>query len=565
MSRRFACFALILYGAALGVWAASRSGPFEPPPLRTLWDGSLSGAAGAWAAAALGAAALFVPVGYLAVGVVRGDGARVGLGRGLLAELLALAIATAVLLFWPGRSWRLADAVTLLLALVGGTLGVLAGAAWTGGPGTRAGLLWKVAAAVGVGLAGAAVLGYFSVEAQPLDVSASPITSAEKRRIYYRVLGANPRAIRQGRTKTLHLTGRDLDVLASWAHTISGASLRAAASLGPGTVKVSGSLPLGGNGRRFLNAVLEVRPAVENGRLTLELQSVRLGRVRVPRPVLAVLSPLVAIAIRNDERLQPFIAATRVLDVEPTGVSITYGRVDAPPGYVGDMLGQGLTGEIDPEAVRAHARHLIQESGRIPPGEPAVGEALRAAFAFAQRRSSAGSAVPENKASLLALGVLLGHWRLQTLVGRVVEPQEWRAVGPALRNPRMRGRNDWTRHFFVSAALTVLSAESMSDAAGLFKEELDADGGSGFSFADLLADRAGTCFALAATRDEAAARAMQQRVAAGLRVEDLLPPGGDLPEGLTDAELDRDYGGVGGAAYRGLADRIESRLPWCDR
>jgi hypothetical protein len=173
--------------------------------------------------------------------------------------------------------------------------------------------------------------------------------------------------------------------------------------------------------------------------------------------------------------------------------------------------------------------------------------------------------VLENKAGLLALGVLLGHWRLQTLIGRVVEPQEWRAMGPALRSPRMRGRKDWTRHFFVSAGLTVLSAESVSDAAGLFKEELDADGGSGFSFADLLADRSGTCFALAATRDEAAARAMQQRLAAGVRVEDLLPAGDDLPEGLTDAELDRDYGGVGGAAYRGLTDRIESRLPWCDR
>jgi hypothetical protein len=565
VSRRFACFALIFYAAALGVWAVGRSGPFEPPPLRALWDGSLSGAAGAWVAAALGAVALFVPVGYLAIGVVRRDGARVGAGRGLLAGLLALAIATAVLLFWPGRSWRLADAVTLLLALAGGTLGVLAGAAWTAGPGARAGLVWKLGAAAALVLAGAGALGYFSVEAQPLALSASPITSAEKRRIYYRVLGANPRAIRQGRTKTLRLSGRDLDVLASWAQTVSGTRVRAAASLGPGTVKVSSSLPLGSGGRRFLNTVLEVRPAVDNGRLALELLALRLGRVRVPRPVLAVLSPLVTVAIRNDERLEPFIAATRVLDVQPADISITYGRVDAPPGYVTDMFAQELTGEIDPQAVRAHARHLIRESRRIPAGEPAVGEALRSSFAFARQRSNAGSAVLENKASLLALGVLLGHRRLQTLVGRVVEPQDWRAIGPALRNPRMRGRNDWTRHFFVSAALTVLSAESVSDAAGLFKEELDADGGSGFSFADLLADRSGTCFALAATRDEAAARAMQQRLAAGIRVEELLPPGGDLPEGLTDVDLDRDYGGVGGAAYRGLTNQIESRLPWCGR
>jgi hypothetical protein len=159
--------------------------------------------------------------------------------------------------------------------------------------------------------------------------------------------------------------------------------------------------------------------------------------------------------------------------------------------------------------------------------------------------------------------VLLGHDRLETLVGPVVDGEDWDDIGPALRRPRMRGRRDWTRHFFVSAALTVLSAESVSDAAGLFKEELDADGGSGFSFGDLLADRAGTCFALAATRDEPSAQAMQQRLAGAFRVEEVFPAAEDLPEGITDADLERQYGGVGGTGYRKLAEAIEARLPGC--
>ena len=58
-----------------------------------------------------------------------------------------------------------------------------------------------------------------------------------------------------------------------------------------------------------------------------------------------------------------------------------------------------------------------------------------------------------------------------------------------------RRRADWTRHFTLSGGLTVMSAVGPSDAAGLLKEELDADGGSGFSFGDLMADRAGTTFA----------------------------------------------------------------------
>jgi hypothetical protein len=115
----------------------------------------------------------------------------------------------------------------------------------------------------------------------------------------------------------------------------------------------------------------------------------------------------------------------------------------------------------------------------------------------------------------------------------------------------------------VSAALTVLTAVAPSNAAGLLKEELDADGGSGFSFADLLADRSGTAFAEVATRDEESALAMQERLARGFRVDDFFPSAADLPEGISDAQLQSRYGGVGGAPYRHLTAEIERRVAAC--
>jgi hypothetical protein len=128
----------------------------------------------------------------------------------------------------------------------------------------------------------------------------------------------------------------------------------------------------------------------------------------------------------------------------------------------------------------------------------------------------------------------------------------------------LRGRSDWTKHFWVSAAIAVLANETISNAAGLLKEELDADrGGSGFSFSDLLADRAGTTFALAATRHEASARVLQQRLAQGFRLEDFFPEAADLPEGIPDAELRSRYGGVGGEGYNRLIEEIERRVAAC--
>ena len=128
----------------------------------------------------------------------------------------------------------------------------------------------------------------------------------------------------------------------------------------------------------------------------------------------------------------------------------------------------------------------------------------------------------------------------------------------------LRGRDDWTKHYTVSAALAVLQHPFASDAAGLMKEQLDAlTQGSGFSFADLAADRAGVRFAAAATHSDAAAQAMQARLQRGFSVADFFPPVADLPENLTVEQFRRDYGGVGSPRYRQMAAEIESRLDRC--
>jgi hypothetical protein len=138
-----------------------------------------------------------------------------------------------------------------------------------------------------------------------------------------------------------------------------------------------------------------------------------------------------------------------------------------------------------------------------------------------------------------------------------------RVAGKPFAGSTLRQRADWTQHFLVSASISVLSARGISDGVGLFKEELDADGGSGFSFGDLLADRAGVTFAAAATHDEASARAVQDRLARGYRVDDFMPAGADLPENMQKDEFRSRFGGVGSAEYRRVASEIERRIAGC--
>ena len=211
----------------------------------------------------------------------------------------------------------------------------------------------------------------------------------------------------------------------------------------------------------------------------------------------------------------------------------------------------------------AQVQALLDALGRAPRGDSRFAAAYETAFDLARSRSRVGSAVEENRAALLALGIVLGTTRLAPLVGDVLDERQAALAKRLREGTTVRGRADWTRHFSISSALTVLSAVAPSNSAGLLKEELDADGGSGFSFGDLLADRAGTSLGEVATRDEAAAGALQARLAGGFELDAFFPSADGLPENIPDAELRARYGGVGGAGFRRVADDVERRVRGC--
>ncbi|MEM9659654.1 MAG: hypothetical protein AAF961_14940, partial [Planctomycetota bacterium] len=220
----------------------------------------------------------------------------------------------------------------------------------------------------------------------------------------------------------------------------------------------------------------------------------------------------------------------------------------------------GITDELD-VAARTTGLHVLNRSNKVPDGDDGFASLLRLAFTFAEDNSHGTDAVLPNKAAIVALGVILGEERVAEVAGRPID-REYLADFATLRNRiTLRGRNDLARHFWVSAALAILSDQSLSMTVGIGKELMDATpGGSGFSFVDLTADRAGVLFAGAATSSPEAARAMQTRIRQGLTSADLCPEIDDLPEGLSRDEFQTEYGGLGGAKTGELVEEIEKRL-----
>ena len=123
-----------------------------------------------------------------------------------------------------------------------------------------------------------------------------------------------------------------------------------------------------------------------------------------------------------------------------------------------------------------------------------------------------------------------------------------------LGSPTMRNRRDLAQHFFVSAHLAATLGPQVALSLGLGKEMLDANGGSGFSFADLAADRAGVEFAQRVAAGKISLDELSQRFA----VADYLPPVDDLVEGLKLDELRTRYGEITDDAFQAELERIES-------
>ena len=190
----------------------------------------------------------------------------------------------------------------------------------------------------------------------------------------------------------------------------------------------------------------------------------------------------------------------------------------------------------------------------LPPGA-SLAETLGPLFAWARARSLEGAdPAEENRALLLALGMAMQGGNPDQL-----------ATGGQIPVPRVRrlqatlqGRGDLAQHFAISAALAVGSGSELADVIGVFKELSDSQGGSGFSFADLLADRAGVVLAEQALG--ASALDIQNALAGKTDESLFMPPIGRLPEGLQELEFRSRYEDLDTEAYEQVRREVERRI-----
>lgn len=510
-------------------------------------------------------AALFFPVGALCLLSVRRSSRP---GRdGLIALALGLVLAIVVRGFDGAEPWRWPGVSRLIAPTLGLLPGIWLAAAFRNG---RRSFRRTMGAFALLGLLLIVALGILFVlmlDDQPLQIPQRKVSAAEKRRLVD-LVRSRERFQRDGASvERISLSEEDLNQLIAWGLTLGSENRRAAVKLddGAATLKASAPIRLGFSQPRYLNVKCSGAFEVLDGRLKLDVNSIRIGSVSAPGPAVRFASWLIGGALKEDYHARQIIQAVCLAKATDTHLTVELERSALDRELFSGLSQRIGANEETLEAARHYYRHLVTRSAEFPKGDQRFLAYMQTAFQLAQERSQRGDPVVENQAAILALGVILGHYRLEAFTGPITDkelaPLGRRETGRAT----IRGRSDWTRHYILSAALALLSKEHVSNAVGLFKEEYDAGPkGSGFSFGDLLADRAGTSFAMEATRSKASARRVQEMLARPVSIDVLFPPAADLPEGLTEQEFKANYGGVEGRRYREVANEIERRVKSCE-
>lgn len=302
---------------------------------------------------------------------------------------------------------------------------------------------------------------------------------------------------------------------------------------------------------------LTLRPPVFNGYINLRaslreasgephIASAAIGALALP-PWLAELALRNAIRLAGFEReWQLANKAVRALDFDPAHQRIIVSYVWEPA-----LLDRARNIAVNPQDVaRIRSAH---ESLAALLDHKAPGSRLPLVEVLRPMLSIGGDDQRENRrAAILAVAAYLSE---KNLAHVIPEAHSWPRLRPLLLT--LQGRGDSAQHFAVSAALAAWAGEPIADAIGVYKELLDARHGSGFSFADLAADRAGTRFGELLTSQPGR---LDHLLSSDFADSALVPILNDLPESMSEREFRRRFGGPGTAGYQKMNDEIERRL-----
>jgi len=402
----------------------------------------------------------------------------------------------------------------------------------------------------------AAYLVVAAIQAEPLVTAPGSMRHGDVGRIKTLFQQNDPRGLRDGETRRVRITGRDLNLMLNSAlPTPERQGVEVVLADSRADVHYTLLLPANPLGS-FLN--LSLRLEQEGSRIVPRY--LLFGETRVPgwllRPATTTLDRFLRSRLPE---YQEAMAALKQLQLEPGAVEIVYQWQFDLATRIESRGRELLLPPVERDRILVYYAEIGRQSRILPQSPVPLHRLLQPLFKLAVQRSDAGNdPAAENRALLLALGVAINGSDIDSLVG---SDGATATTGVLPLKLVLRGRDDLAKHFSISAAISAAGGSGLADSIGVFKEIDDSRGGSGFSFADLLADRAGVSFAELAEGEKA--RALQAYMSSEPREEGYMPDFSHLPEGLMELQFKARYRDLDSVSYALVNSEIERRISAC--
>jgi hypothetical protein len=295
---------------------------------------------------------------------------------------------------------------------------------------------------------------------------------------------------------------------------------------------------------------LNMRLTADDAEPQAIIKKFKLGRLNLPSPIVGWLASRLL-------RLSPMERYGRLSETLLQEVRIRDGLLVMSLNWNRDLLAkaQGMILDLaDKERLLVYHDKLVDIVAHTDAKRfVRLSQLMQPLFELARSRTASGNdPVAENRALIVVLGAYVNN---KSLAAALPAPADPLRLGVLLGK-----RVDSAQHFMGSAAMRITGQSTLTDMVGLAKEMNDTHGGSGFSFIDLAADRAGSSFAGLAVRSPADARKAQDLLSRRADESLYMPNIKDLPENLSPEQFAERFKSIQSPEFQAMKDEIDERI-----
>lgn len=395
-----------------------------------------------------------------------------------------------------------------------------------------------------------------SLQTNPLVSRAEPLSGNEITQVKNFIEKNNPAKFKAGEKRQLSISETEINLLSRYILSKSNGKARSKVRFFDNSLYLVASLEIPKNPiGQFINITTELQQDEDK----LSIKALEIGDIAVPK----FLADLILISTHRElgKHVPEYNIAINSVTSFKLRKNKAYAEYTWQPEVAKQLknkLASAVLSDESQKRIYIYTKEVKSISDNLNTRRPSIIQLLRPIFKLASARSKNNDPIEENRAAFIVLGAYMLDKNIPEIFGD-------HSIGKLTRkNIYLLKRKDLSRHLLISSALTALGNSQIANTIGIEKEIKDSQGGSGFSFSDLAADRAGIVLANTALSNAYQARKTQGRLAMARFESEFMPNVNQLPDNLKNTDFKLLYSDTESSAYKNLIGIIDQRIAACD-